>query len=244
MVVDAAGTLRPTMDGPDVDALASQLDELVELVESLPDGDFERPTRCPGWSVAELVAHCEGILVRLVGENAAPVDGPARTDRVGYYRYDPSGPRDDDSSDRTFSEIVRDRVVDEAAGRPPGELRAGLEGAVRSALAGVATIPAGRVIHRSGHPPMAYGEFVASRNVEFVVHTMDLADAVGRPERAAPAALAVVTGILDGLLGGTRPPDLGWDPTVYVLTATGRRPLTDPDRAMLGPLAARFPLLA
>jgi len=232
------------MDGPDVEALAGQLDELVALVASLPDDDFGRPTRCPGWSVAELVAHCEGILVRLVGENAAAVDGEARTDRVGYYRYDPHGPREGDTSDRTFSEVVRDRVVDEASGRSPGELRAGLANAAVAALDGIAEIPAERVIHRSGHPPMAYGEFVASRNVEFVVHTMDLADAVGRPERAAPAAVAVVTTILDALLDESRPSAFGWDETTYVLVATGRRPLTDTERVTLGSLAARFPLLA
>jgi len=45
-----------------VDALAEQLTELIALVDALPDPDFSRPSRCPGWSVAELVAHCEGML--------------------------------------------------------------------------------------------------------------------------------------------------------------------------------------
>src|SRR5205085_322186 len=83
--------------------------------------------RCTGWSVAELVAHCEGMLVRLVGENARPVDGAPEIDRIGYYRYDPDGPREGEDAAKTFSEIIRDRVIDEVGGRSGGELRASLE---------------------------------------------------------------------------------------------------------------------
>ncbi|HZP27400.1 MAG TPA: maleylpyruvate isomerase family mycothiol-dependent enzyme [Acidimicrobiia bacterium] len=232
------------MDGSEVDALADQLAELVTLVASLPDDDFALPTRCPGWAVAELVAHCEGILVRLVGENAAAVDTAPRIDRAGYYRFDPQGPREGDDTGRTFSEVVRDRVIGEVGGRTPSELRAALAAAVGTALDGIAAIPAERVIHRSGHPPITYGEFVASRNVEFVVHTMDVAHAVGRPERAAPASATVVVAILDRLLGDTLPASLGWDATTYILAATGRRDLTPDERERLGTLVTRFPLLA
>src|SRR6266496_4837517 len=104
------------MHSPEVDALTAQLGALVALVGELSEEDFARPTRCPGWSVAELVAHCEGILLRLVGENAKEVDGEAEIDRVGYYRYDPEGPREGDSSGKTFSEVIRDRVIGEVGG--------------------------------------------------------------------------------------------------------------------------------
>ena len=87
--------MMDAVHGPEMEALTAQLGDLVALVGDLSDDDFSRPTRCPGWSVAELVAHCEGILLRLVGE-----------------------------------------------------------------------IPAGRVIERSDHPRITYGEFVASRNLE------------------------------------------------------------------------------
>jgi hypothetical protein len=48
-------------------------------------------------------------------------------------------------------------------------------------------------------------------------------------------------GTLDGALG--EPVPVGWDDVDYVLKATGRAELTDGDRAGLGVLAARFPLL-
>lgn len=231
------------MQGAEVDALAGQLGELSALLRSLTPADFARSTRCPGWSVAELVAHCEGMLVRLAGENAQPVDGQAEVDRVGYYGYDPDGPREGEEPDKTFSEVIRDRVIDEVAGRSGDQLRTSLEGALTEALRGIAAVPADRIIKRSGHPRMTFGEFVASRNLEFGVHTMDIAHAVGRPERVHPAAAAIITDLLDGLLGAEAVTLTRWDATTYILTGTGRRDLTADERGALGPLAARFPLL-
>ena len=227
----------------EVDALSAQLGDLVAFVDALSEQAFGLPTRCPGWSVAELVAHCEGILLRLVGENTQEVDGEAEIDRVGYYRYDPDGPRVGEASEKTFSEVVRDRVIDEVGGRGGEELRTSLSGAVDKALEGIREIPAERVIERSGHPRITYGEFVASRNLEFGVHTMDIAHAVGRPQRVHPDAAPIITGILDGLLGQPVPDALRWGATTYILTGTGRRELTPDERTTLGPLATKFPLL-
>lgn len=231
------------MRSAEVEALEGQLEDLVALVGELSEEDFGRPTRCPGWSVAELVAHCEGMLQRLVGENARPVVGDAEIDRVGYYRYDPDGAREGEDPARTFSEVIRDRVVEEVGGRSGAELAASVAGGVDRAIRGVHEIDAERVIKRSGHPRITFGEFVASRVLEFGVHTMDIAHAVGRPERVGSAAPEIITGILDGLLGESPPTSLRWDATVYILTGTGRRQLDPEERTKLGRFAARFPLL-
>jgi uncharacterized protein (TIGR03083 family) len=69
------------MKSTELDALATQIGALTTLVDGLDGNDFRRPTRCAGWTVAELVAHCEGMLWRLVGENAQPVEGAAQIDR-------------------------------------------------------------------------------------------------------------------------------------------------------------------
>jgi hypothetical protein len=72
---------------------------------------------------------------------------------------------------------------------------------------------------------------------------MDLAHAAGGPEHLRPEAAAVITGILDGLLGEPLPVAVEWEPRIYVLTATGRRDLGAPERIQLGALASNFPLL-
>jgi uncharacterized protein (TIGR03083 family) len=245
-LMDVPALRRETvgMESPEADVLRRQLDELTALLAGLSDADFAVATRCPGWTVAELVAHCEGMLLRLVGANAREVGGPPEIDRAGYYRYDPAGPREDEDPARTFSEVIRQRVIDEVGGRTPDQLRAALGASARAALEGVAAIPASRVIRRSGHPPMLFSEFVAARVLEFGVHTMDIAHAVDRPERVHPSAEPVVTSILDGLLGQALPGGLGWDATTYILVGTGRRGLSGDDRQELGALAERFPLLA
>jgi uncharacterized protein (TIGR03083 family) len=232
------------MHGPDVAALEAQCKELAALVGELSDEEWNRPSRCEGWTVKELVAHCEGMMLRLVGANIEPVEGPAESDRSGYYTYDPEGPREGESPDKTFSEHVRDRVIEEAGDRSADEIRDSLASAIGGMVAKVRELPADRVIKRSGHPKLPFGEFVATRVLEFGVHSMDIGHATLRGERVHPDAVPVITGILDGLLGVPLPKSIGWDPRTYILTGTGRRELLHNERFTLGPLAEKFPLLA
>ena len=76
------------------------------------------------------------------------------------------------------------------------------------------------------------------------MHSMDIGHATLRGERVHPDAVPVITGILDGLLDAKLPVGLGWDPRTFILTGTGRRHLLRNERFVLGPLAAKFPLLA
>ena len=228
----------------EIDALQAQCEQLSALLDELSDEEWDRPTRCPGWTVKELAAHCEGMLVRLVGANTEPVDGPAEIDRIGYYSYDPQGPREGEDPSKTFSEVIRDRVIDEVGGRSGEELRAGVGDAIASMIRGVQDVPPDRVIRRSGHRSMLFGEFVATRVLEFGVHTMDIGHATLRGERVHPDAVPIITEILDGRLGAALPTGIGWDARTYILTATGRRPLSSNERFVLGPLAEKFPMLA
>jgi hypothetical protein len=134
-------------------------------------------------------------------------------------------------------------VIAEVGGRTPGQLRRSLHDAADDALARLPAIPFDRVIKRSGHLRIAFGEFVATRVVEMGVHTMDIAQATGRAEQVRPEAAAVIAGILDGLIGEPVAADREWDSTSYILTATGRRRLSPHERDQLGALASRYPLL-
>jgi uncharacterized protein (TIGR03083 family) len=232
------------MDGPEVGALEAQCKELSALLSGLSDAEWDRPTRCPGWSVKEIAAHCEGMMQRLVTYNAQAVDEPAEIDRVGYYAYDPDGPREGEDPNKTFSEVIRDRVIEEAGSRSAQEIREGVEGAIADMMRGLQDIPPDRVIKRSGHPRIRFDEFVASRVLEFGVHTADIGHATLRGERIHPDAVPIITGILQGLLGAPLPVGMGWDDRTLILTGTGRRQLEPNERFALGPLAAKFPLLS
>jgi uncharacterized protein (TIGR03083 family) len=232
------------MEGREVDALELQSKDLLALLDELSIEEWERPTRCPGWTVKELAAHCEGMMQRLVTYNSQAVEGPAEIDRVGYYGYDPDGPREGEDPNKTFSEVIKDRVVEEAGSRSPSEIRAGVESSMDEMLRSLAEIPADRVIKRSGHPKMTFGELVATRVLEFGVHSMDISHATLRGERIHPDAVSIITEILRGRLGADLPVGMGWDGRTFILAGTGRRRLEPNERFTLGPLAAKFPLLS
>ena len=86
-------------------------------------------------------------------------------------------------------------------------------------------------------------EFVTTRVLEIGVHGLDLAAALGRPPWLTSGAASVVLSILAGLLGEDPSPALGWSDLTFIETGTGRRPLTDAERSVLGERAGAFPLL-
>ncbi len=231
------------MTGPDLDALEAQTEVLIGLVGERADEQWDLPTRCPGWTVRELVAHCVEMMVRLPTYADQKVDGPAEIDRSGYYGYDPDGPRAEEDTDKSFSEFIRDRVIDEVAGRSPAELRAALDEAASDMLTRLREIPADLVIKRTSHKPIAMGELVATRVLEFGIHAMDIGHATLRGERLDPGALEVIKGLLMGRLDAELPKGMGWDDRTFILSGTGRRPLERNERFALGSLASKFPLL-
>jgi hypothetical protein len=91
---------------------------------------------------------------------------------------------------------------------------------------------------------MTFGELVATRVLEFGVHSMDISHATLRGERIHPDAVSIITEILHGLLGADLPVGMGWDGRTFILAGTGRRRLEPNERFTLGPLAAKFPLLS
>jgi hypothetical protein len=85
---------------------------------------------------------------------------------------------------------------------------------------------------------------VKTRVLEATVHGLDLALAVGRAPWATREGLEVTCAVLYGLLGDRPPEGIGWSAIEFVETATGRRRLTDRERARLGAPAEQFPLLS
>jgi hypothetical protein len=84
-------------------------------------------------------------------------------------------------------------------------------------------------------------DFLATLAVEATIHHLDLVAGDKRLAGPSGPGLAVTRETLDGALG--QPVPVAWDDVDYVLKATGRAELTDGDRASLGVLASRFPLL-
>jgi uncharacterized protein (TIGR03083 family) len=219
--------------GP-IDALAHECRAVSATVLALSDEDFASPTRCTAWDVKELLAHMHRDVDRI---NVALANSPpdrADTTAVTYWHsYDP----------KVDGAAIADRAKEWAASFKSGqELAKAWDAMWRRAIQTLSFTDSGRLVETWG-PKLTLEEFVKTRVLEMTVHGLDLAEALSRPPATTDAGIAVTRAILVGLLGVEPPGDLGWDDVVFIEAGTGRRPLTHRERAILGALAVRFPLL-
>lgn len=220
------------------DVLRAQLGVLEALLGSLDADDMRKPTRCPPWTVRELLSHLGAAFVysrRLTAIDGAPAE--ANLDRSTWFtratdteKYPPESLipiAQQDAKDRTDAEIV-ERTL----------------GAVAKGIDAFEEAPAEAVV---GSEETGIGitatDLAATRVLELGCHTMDVGHATNRGEPLDPEAAAISIEILDGLLGQPLPLNLGWSPRTYVLTGTGRRALEPNERYVLGLAAERFPLM-
>jgi uncharacterized protein (TIGR03083 family) len=60
-------TVHPSLQ-PSIDAWTQSIEAISELVSSLVDGEWNRPTECPGWSVRDVVSHVIGVECEALGD--------------------------------------------------------------------------------------------------------------------------------------------------------------------------------
>ena len=220
------GALLETLDG--------EARRSIDVIRELPEASFGLPTRCPPWDVRVLIGHMVRDLDRVLNSISDPAPAAATSDAVAYFgSYDPraEGPR-----------ITAGSV--EAADRygTPAELVDGFDSTLRRCLEEAGREDPGRVLG-TRLTSIRLDEFLKTRILEMGVHGMDLAAAIGRRPWLTPAAASVVLSLLIGLLGDDPSSALGWSDLTFIETATGRRPLTDAERSVLGDRADAFPLL-
>lgn len=224
-------------EGPreEIDALAAEGAKITALLRSLDTDAWSAPTRCPPWTVRELVVHMLS-MVEHMGDTAgrAPVaDAPVK-DRVTWWDYD----IEEDQ------EATREWVEKASTDYPVGPLTDLWSVAVDECVAAVnAALADGNRVVRPGDYPILLADYVATRVLEITIHSMDVRDAFGLEPDPSPEGLEVTLGILASRLGAD-PLALGFDASDFILLSTGRRPITDQDRSQLGDHATKLPLLA
>jgi Mycothiol maleylpyruvate isomerase N-terminal domain len=199
----------------------------------LGEAELARPSGCLGWSRADLLFHMLLDAQRALVTFATPADGERDVDFVSYWApFRPAAEgylRHARFTRRVASSFESDLDI----------VALWTETAAAAARAATALPDAIRVATQ-GHV-LAAADFLATLAVEATIHHLDLT--AGLTSLAGPSGpgLAVTRQTLDGVLG--QPVPAGWDDATYALKATGRADLTDDDRASLGALAARLPLL-
>jgi hypothetical protein len=215
-----------------VDLFTRTWTALRAAVDDLADEDFARPSGCAGWLVRDLVCHlvidAQDVLITLV----TPADAEPTVDAVTYWKLGepPTG------ADPLDALIVRLA----AAYEQPWLLKFHLDdvGAAAGRAAELAD-PAARVATRD--EVLTAGDYLSAYVVEWTLHHLDLI--AGLPGAAGPPAegLARSRETLEKLAGAPFPSSFPDEDALLV--GTGRRPPTDAERAELGVLATKLPLV-
>lgn len=240
-----------------LEALGATYRAVTATVTGLADEAFDRPSRCEGWSVKDVLFHLLLDPQRSLVAFASPASEPPTTDSVEYWRlYKPgteAAARHAEFVRCAASAYARPSVlVEQWAETSEAVLRAAASEGSRAWAQRQLLTRAARSRGREPSPPeparvhtqglvIALPDFLATLVVEAALHHLDMTVTLETAPATPPAALAVVRTTLDGLLRAPLP--AAWDARTCALKGTGRMPLDYGDRDVLGQLAGEFPLL-
>lgn len=216
---------------------ARQVERLADIVAGLSDADLVAPTLCGGWLAAHLLMHMRLGLAEHATSFAEPAVAGDVVDRdyVSYWRDWPPGNRP-----ATFAS-ARFHWASASAYATADSMREHFGDTARQAAGMSRQAPTGN-FRLQGHV-MAAEDILVMWTVEWVIHQLDLtARLPGSRLTPTEESLALAVRTIDELTGSpVRPPT--WDESTYVLKGTGRLPLDDAERALLGDRAKAFPAL-
>jgi uncharacterized protein (TIGR03083 family) len=194
--------------------LIEELDRFAHLVSGIDAEGWQRPTRCEGWTVADVAAHLTGSMTDVVA---------GRLDGLG-------------------TPEVTDREVSERRGRTPSELADELRGTTKGAADLLALFD--DAAWASPAPGGYHGTLrdgVEALWSDSYIHGDDIRTALGLPSVAGPGlrcavhhvaqvltqqgwgpATIAVDGMEELTLGGGGDPRIGGDALRFVNAATGR----------------------
>ena len=162
--------------------MTGQLRHFDDAVATLEPEDFERPTRLGDWHVRQLVAH---VAHTNLGALLKPPGAPsAQTDVMQWALATPSVAAAVDERARALSEEA-----------PPAELRS-LITDMRESVEMLLAEPDATFVVPARFGAIRIADYLATRCVELTVHSLDLADALGREVPLDKDAASVASRLL------------------------------------------------
>ncbi|MEU9484832.1 maleylpyruvate isomerase N-terminal domain-containing protein [Streptomyces decoyicus] len=202
-------------------------------VAELPDKDFAQPSGCTGWLVRDLVCHliidAQDVLITLV----TPAETEPTVDAVTYWNVENQPPTGEDPLDALTVRLA-------AAYEEPRLLKFHLDD-VGSAAGRAAALadPGVRVSTRD--EVLTAGDYLTAYVLEWTLHHLDLIahlpDATEPPTEVLAGSRAMLEQIADAAFPAS------FSDKDALLVGTGRRAPTDAEKAELGELAAKLPLV-
>jgi hypothetical protein len=221
-----------------LDALETGYRRVTDVVTGLGEAELMRPTGCAGWAVTDVLFHQLLDAQRALVAFATPVTEPPDRDDITYWAEFTPQPGEAGAQARAGAAAHARFVRLAASAYPPGTLaRVWSETAAAACRAARACQAAG--VATQGHV-LRPADFTATLAVETAVHYLDLTVDLPSAPPPDPVSLTLVRRVLEGLLGSPLP--ASWGDASAAVKGTGRVPLTDGDRTVLGPLADRVPL--
>jgi uncharacterized protein (TIGR03083 family) len=208
-----------------LEAFRAESHSLASTAVGWTDPQWALPTQCPPWTVRDLLGHVRLGVARIPGMLAGPTPAQAQVAPRQYYRPD----------ERFSAATNEDRVSAaqaQAAVWPEGRaLAADYAITWQEVRRSCAAEPADRVVLTRHGDAMLLSDFMVTRVVEVAIHGLDLAAALNRTPWLTTEAAAVIEELITGLVGTSLA--LGWEQATFIQKATGRQPLTGPDRQQL-----------
>jgi uncharacterized protein (TIGR03083 family) len=217
-----------------LDAFRLEAEALSRAAASLPEDEWDLPTRCEPWTVRELMGHVRVAIAWLPGMIAAPEPGRAEVSAVEYYRPD----------DRFAADTNAARIglaQEQAAALGSGAALADDFTATWQLVHRLCRAEREDRVVRTRHgDAMLLSQFLLTRVVELGLHGIDVADAVGRAPCLTSAAGDVVLELQLGPGWRAAAGELGWDRLGLLRRATGRQPLDAAESARMERLGIRW----
>jgi uncharacterized protein (TIGR03083 family) len=217
-------------------AFRDEGDALAFVTGSLSPLDLARPSPCPPWLVAGLLAHiviAAGRIGPAIEAAGYPPGDCDLVDAAGYYR----------PGERFSAAVNADRIdIASALARRLGDaaaIQAALAAACQDSLTRLESAPPDQEARTRHGDQMLLTDFAVTRVVELAVHGLDVAAGLGRPPWLTDHAAAVVEALL--LPGGSAEAAvlrdrLECDRAGLIARLTGRAALTGPQAKALADL--------
>ncbi len=221
------------------EALEAVYQKITAVADSLGEAELMQPSRCAGWAVADVLYHQLIDARRALRTFASPSAGPPDVDDISYWRHYPAADGEAGSATRAEAAAHARYVRICASAYPPGSLAWEWRETAAAACRAAHACPHQAVTTQER--TLRTGDFIATLAVEGAVHYLDLTVGLPSAPEPDPASLALVRRMLNGLLGTEMPGN--WDDRTYALKGTGRVPVSESDRSIIGTLADRLPLI-
>jgi uncharacterized protein (TIGR03083 family) len=215
-------------------ALDAECHAIAAVLSKRPEADFERVSNCAPWTLKELAVHVWGT-IQMPSQWIPAATSP--TAAPDYYRR---AERETDA----YRQLNVERSRRAAARYPTGRSAAeALREAADDVTDRLQREDMEQVVEVAGVGAMRLRDYLVTRVASVAIHGLDVAITLDEPPFTTPIAEQITVGLLEELIG-EEAKQLGWSSQELIARASGRTTLTSAERARLGDLAGRFPVVS